>query len=136
VAKEGFDACSYAASDMQGAFGLALTGTPDTTMLESANLASCRYEITGSPTYVQVDYLWLSPADVAQSIASVGTGRAGSVTLVEGDADHASFQANTDMKMYALDYFRGNVMVTVRVLSWSGSPNAARSGLLGLPRRP
>lgn len=136
VAKAGFNACPYTISEMQSTFGLALTGAPDSSMLESANLATCMYQAAGSATYVQVDYLWLAPAEVAQSVATAGTGRAGSVTRIEGDSDHASFQANTEMNMYALDYFRGNVMVTVRVIGWGGSADAARAGLLGLRRHP
>lgn len=136
VAKDGFNACPYTMSEMQSAFGLALTGTPDTSMLDSANLASCRYEAAGSPTYVQIDYLWLQPDQVAQAIATAATGRAGGVSRIEGDADHASFQANTDMNMYALDYFRGNVMVTVRLISWSGSADGAQASLPRLRRHP
>jgi hypothetical protein len=129
------DPCLLKPEEVAAALGYTgVVAKPYTADLEAYGMANCRYE--GSNGTAQLNLTWIDPAMLAAAKADGTRGRGGTLEPIAGDADGAFLQHQENIKSGALHYWRQNILVEIRPLSWKEPKEAMKAKLLSLRRVP
>lgn len=127
--------CFFTPAEIADKLGFTVeAGKPDTAQLQAYGMASCVYD--GSSNSLRITAIWLDPAQVAPSRASMtrmsGGGR---VEQLAGDADSAYLHDMQDNGT-SLHYLRQNVRIQLHATSGAVPFATMKPRLLALRRVP
>lgn len=127
--------CFFTPAEVADKLGFTVeAGKPDTKQLQGYGMASCVYD--GSSNSLRVTAIWLDPAQVAPSRASMTRmSGGGKVEQLPGDADSAYLHDMQDNGT-SLHYLRQNVRIQVHATSGTVPFATMKPRLLALRRVP
>lgn len=125
--------CFFTADEVRQALGFSVPAGKPQLDMASYGMFSCRYE--GADNTLQINAIWVDPAQVEASRASRTQMSAGDLEHIAGDPDGAYLQYQQELGG-ALHYMRRNVMIEIRPMSWREGNAAMKAKLLSLRRVP
>lgn len=129
----GREVCFFTAAEVRDALGIAVAEGKPANSMAAYGMFTCSYD--GKLDGLQLNAIWVDPANVAASRGTMTSVSAGQIDRIAGDPDGAYLQYQGEIGG-ALHYMRGNVMIELRPAIWGKDNAAMKAKLLRLRRVP